>query len=190
MIHDASGIGRFAAHDAAGIGRFADHDAADGLTPTPDEPPHGSVNLWVFEQLWGRKGGGSWRHSPTPRSSPEDVTSVETPNKRSMPGRCRGGFQPTLHAMRTDPRPHPPRRGPRTARSPPRRGSSTPRRLGPPRRVTIHNSGPPRAVQICRSTSSSGARASIRCTFSPAASIILITSSYRLISRSSFSRVS
>jgi hypothetical protein len=58
MIHDAAGIGRWMIHDAAGVGRWMMHDAAGGLTPTPDEPPHRSVNLWFLRR---RGGSDGWR---------------------------------------------------------------------------------------------------------------------------------
>ena len=75
MIHDAAVSGRFADHDAAGIGRWMIHHAAGigrsmihhgpgGSRPTPDEPPHGSSNLWAGATLWGVSGrcSGAWWH--------------------------------------------------------------------------------------------------------------------------------
>jgi hypothetical protein len=51
MVHDGAGIVRWMMHDGAGIVRWMIHDAAGGLKPTPDEPPHGSGNLWAFGTL-------------------------------------------------------------------------------------------------------------------------------------------
>jgi hypothetical protein len=86
MIHDAAGIGRIADHDAAGVGRSMIHDAAGivgsmihdaagigrsmiriawvGQGTTPDEPPHGSGNLWGFATsrgIDGRRIAALWR---------------------------------------------------------------------------------------------------------------------------------
>jgi hypothetical protein len=33
--------------------RIDAHREEGGLTPTPDEPPHRSINLWAFATLWG-----------------------------------------------------------------------------------------------------------------------------------------
>ncbi len=82
MIHDAAGIARLVIHDAAGIARSMIHHAAGigrsmiriawvGQGTTPDEPPHGSINLWAFATLCGSMGGGSGRggdpSAPSPR---------------------------------------------------------------------------------------------------------------------------
>jgi hypothetical protein len=56
MIHDAAEIVGSMIHDAAGIGRSMIHDASGGFQPTPDEPPHGSINLWAFATLRGSMG--------------------------------------------------------------------------------------------------------------------------------------
>ena len=63
-IHHAAGNGRIADHDAAGIGRSMIHHAAGGPRPTPDEPPHGSGNLWGFATsrgIDGRRIAALWR---------------------------------------------------------------------------------------------------------------------------------
>ncbi len=102
MMHDAAGNGRIADHDAAGIVGWMMHDAAGigrsrsttlrvGQGTTPEKPPHGSGNLWAFETLGVSIVVDRGRGGATPRSSPDDVTSVARRHKRSMPGKNRGG---------------------------------------------------------------------------------------------------
>jgi len=84
--HDAAEIGRSMIHDAAVIGRSMIHDAAGGSRPTPDEPPHGSINLWDFERLWGTMAAVRGVVARRPRHHPDDATLVAKPHQRPMPG--------------------------------------------------------------------------------------------------------
>jgi hypothetical protein len=93
MIHDAAGIVRSMIHDAAGIGRSMIHDAPGGLKPTPDEPPHGSGNLWAFAMLWGSMGDDRGAVAIRPRHHPDDATSWQNPANgpcRASQGWCLG----------------------------------------------------------------------------------------------------
>jgi hypothetical protein len=128
MIHDAAGIVRSMIHHAAGIVRWMIHDAAGGpynglravdpwalaaldLGVGASAPPL-RCPAWAVYGVLPRRGiiGVMTRtlchraaiiahRSPRPLKNPQVDRSV---------GRlCRGGFQPTLHASRIDPRTHP-----------------------------------------------------------------------------------
>jgi hypothetical protein len=158
MIHHAAGIGRSMIHHAAGIVGSMIHDGGDrgvddprrrvGRGATPDEPPHGSGNLWGFERLWGSMGDDRGAVAIRPRHRPDDATSVARPH--DGPCRASQGWVST----------HPERRDPRTARSPPRRDprSPDPRRAAhrsarsPPRRGPRSPCSPPRRdPRLCAS---------------------------------------
>jgi hypothetical protein len=139
-------------HDAARIARLAVHDAAGGPRPTPVEPPHGSSNLWSFEQSWGAMGDDRGvvpqchDHRPMMSRRWQNPTTAHA-------GHRRGGFQPTRSVVIRGPRD--PRRvvirGPRDPRSvvdhpprDPRRDAH--RQPRDPRRVVIREPSDPRRV--------------------------------------------
>ena len=93
MIHDAAGIARIADHDAAVCVRGSIRIAWVGQGATPVEPPHGSVNLWSFERLWGSMGDERGVVAIRSHHHPDDVTSWRNPANgpcRASQGWCLG----------------------------------------------------------------------------------------------------
>jgi hypothetical protein len=155
-IHDAARNGRVAGHDAvvivgwmihdaAGIVRSMIHDAAGGLTPTPDEPPHGSINLWGFATSRGSMGDDRGVEARRPRHHPMMSRWWQDPINgpcRASQGWCLGppivGGPTTAdpHRRRPHDRPIPAASWTFDRRTPPHRAPSTARfspRRAPPR---------------------------------------------------------